>query len=566
MYRHKAGFHPPQENVARHCRSRYRLMPSRNPNPEGPPLADPNPALWIVHYSQSEPQYQMPAAQIPMHPAIQHMLATRRMFQSHGGPPRKEFLLNDRNSWPTIPMPGQQMPGSGPGQLHPSAQRSPFHPQQNGPGGRAPPQPPQGPQFYQQPPQGSAPAHASGPPPAKRQRQGQAGPPPGPVIPPPVADQSIIEDEEDTWRGDLFDHLTPREISATRYVQHHEWMEEVFSSPYAISQITPIDLGLSLKGDLEDLTKDIWTAFSGPNSEQTTISVGKLPPGKADEFRQRVSAYETRIAGEIAELEKTYLTTMDGFRKGSFFIDAEKRLRSAHWDSTETSVGVWRLDISEKAPKSGSQDEEEAALTKIPKPRETVDSILKDVESHYGRKTRSLPTLTRVQDGGLQESQPIRPILSPQASPAVDILNGHDASVDIIHDGDDSQLPGTTPDLGETSGENDVEMANMAGSLLDELVGTSGDTPIGGSGTPLGLGSSANNLGGDSQHLNNIADGTSNEDIFGQNTTPGLETSQPTPGSLLGLGEADEHSAFADALGAADILASPKAEDGDILV
>ena len=33
------------------------------------------------------------------------------------------------------------------------------------------------------------------------------------------------DDDEDTSRGDMFDHLTPREVSKTRYRQNHEWME-----------------------------------------------------------------------------------------------------------------------------------------------------------------------------------------------------------------------------------------------------------------------------------------------------------------------------------------------------
>jgi hypothetical protein len=66
-----------------------------------------------------------------------------------------------------------------------------------------------------------------------------------------------IDEEEDTSRGDILDHLTPREIAQTRYMQHHEWMEEIIGSVYAINRITPVDLGLGLEGDLESVTRGL---------------------------------------------------------------------------------------------------------------------------------------------------------------------------------------------------------------------------------------------------------------------------------------------------------------------
>jgi hypothetical protein len=66
-------------------------------------------------------------------------------------------------------------------------------------------------------------------------------------MPPSAATGTVavldIDDEEDTSRGDFFDHTTPREISMSRYKQNHEWMEEILSSPYSINQIIPADLG-----------------------------------------------------------------------------------------------------------------------------------------------------------------------------------------------------------------------------------------------------------------------------------------------------------------------------------
>lgn len=63
-----------------------------------------------------------------------------------------------------------------------------------------------------------------------------------------------IDEEEDTSRGDILDHFSPREIAQTRYTQHHEWMEEVIGSAYPISRIVPVDLGLGLSGELSKVT------------------------------------------------------------------------------------------------------------------------------------------------------------------------------------------------------------------------------------------------------------------------------------------------------------------------
>lgn len=48
------------------------------------------------------------------------------------------------------------------------------------------------------------------------------------------------------------EYLSPRDISTVRYMQHHQWMEETFHSPYSTGQIVPGELGLVCKGKIEE--------------------------------------------------------------------------------------------------------------------------------------------------------------------------------------------------------------------------------------------------------------------------------------------------------------------------
>ncbi|EPS44228.1 hypothetical protein H072_1785 [Dactylellina haptotyla CBS 200.50] len=87
-----------------------------------------------------------------------------------------------------------------------------------------------------------------GPSTSKRQRTSQSMPTAGPSNPVLAATIDSVEDEEDTSRGDVLDHINPREISTQRYKQHHEWFEEVFTSPYANSNIEPGSIGIEKLG------------------------------------------------------------------------------------------------------------------------------------------------------------------------------------------------------------------------------------------------------------------------------------------------------------------------------
>lgn len=419
MYQHKAGY-ALGEPYATHARRRYRLLPPREAMPHGP-IPDPN--LWIVHYAPADDRDRIPVSAIPIDPRTQQTVSTRQYLQSQGHIVQKDFMLHDRASWPQIPFPmGQGRAPGFPGGVPPGrAQGIPYPPQ--------------------------AIHAASVGPPAKRARTA-AHPSQSAVGPVPLPD-ATLDDEEDTSRGDYFDHITPREISAFRYKQNHEWMEEILSSPYPMSKIVPVDLGLGLKGMLTHLTEGIFETVPGDPSQDKSKGayVGKLPGDKAQTFRDRMSKFEADHDAEIARMKAKHAKRMAKFQKSSIFVEAERELRSAVHDPSDIGPEFWRLE--------GKIDDSENAieLPTAARPTKRVDDIVARVEAQVGRRVVAVQELKRIQDGGLQERQPT----PPQAELS---RNGSQNSGVLI-------------------GDADIDMGNSAAGLLDQLHSEfgSGSTP-----------------------------------------------------------------------------------------
>ncbi|KAH8124518.1 hypothetical protein LI328DRAFT_133916 [Trichoderma asperelloides] len=401
IYYLKAGYIP-GEQFTLHARRRFRLVPvAGHPNP---PQPDPN--LFIVHYGPAEMNDRVPVAMIPYDERVNAIMQQRHFLQRAGQIRRKEFMLSDRVNWPSLPELTRQQLG----------------PQMN----------PRGvPQQMAYPAQPPPPG-----PPSKRARHGQnqgqqAALPPGM---PPV--DAAFDDDEDISRGDMFDHLTPREISMSRYQQNHEWMEEILSSAYRIGQITPADLGLGLKGELASLTEGIFTAQGGEAYSQAPEKsyVGRLDPGQADEFRKRVDKYVSTTQDEIKKMEEEHRKTMAAFKENSILKIKERELKA--------------IADGPKHENRAHSDEEPAGRQVS---KHSVEEIVQQVESASGRKIVSLPLSKRIQDGGYQPPapEPLAPgsaaELSRQPSRA-----GSQAS-------------------GAMMGETDMDMGDTASGLLDQM-------------------------------------------------------------------------------------------------
>ena len=441
MYAHKTGY-APGEPVATHSRRRYRLLPSKFPNHNGPA---PDTSLWIVHYGQADPNDRVPYTLIPVDMRVQTTMNTRAYLHSQGQIVQKEFMLSDRSNWPQIQFPRAQARGP------------PMY------GGNVPPA--RMPQAMAYPAQ-----HTTAGPPAKRPRtQANASQSAATNNPHAVLD---VDDEEDTSRGDLFDHMTPREISLNRYKQNHEWMEEILSSPYPINQIIPADLGLGVRGELASLTEGFFDAPLDPDKDVVKHSyVGRLDPEKADEFRKRATERIAETNKEIEKMKAKHAKRMAKFQRGSLITHAEKELRTAVTNPSDMGPEYWRLE--------GKIDEDEngdKVTTQVPS---KVDHILAQVEASLGRHAFAVQELRRIQDGGYEEAAPLPPtppanIPSPQKSaPQSDPQSA-------------PQSMNGTPQSGVLVGDSDMDMGNSAAGMLDQYrTGLSSDaTPGSNSYTP----------------------------------------------------------------------------------
>jgi len=265
---------------------------------------------------------------------------------------------------------------------------------------------------------------------------------------PPVESQ---DDEEDTSRGDLFDHMTPREVSMSRYKQNHEWMEEIMSSPYPIGQITPVDLGLGLRGELSSLTDGI---FQAPTSTEQASNgyTGRLDPDKADEFRKRTAEHIAEMNAEIERMKLKHAKRMARFKRNALIAQAELELRTAVHDPADIGPEYWRLE-------GRTDDKVDDDRKQVAKIHDKVDEIMAQVEASLGRHVVAVEELKRIQDGGLEESQPAPSLL---------------ASRQASHSG--SQHSGVL------IGDGDLDMGGSAAGLLDQFhTGFSSNSTPGGS-------------------------------------------------------------------------------------
>lgn len=466
IYYQKAGYIP-GEQYTLHARRRFRLVPvPGHPNPPQPDVS-----LFVVHYGPAEPNDRVPISLIPYDERVNTIMQQRHYLQRAGQIRRKEFMLSDRVNWPQLPDPTRQQA------QQPMAPRG--VPQQMA----YPPQAPQGP-------------------PAKRARhtanQAQQA-----AIPGMSQLDAAFDDDEDISRGDMFDHLTPREISLSRYQQNHEWMEEILSSPYRINQITPADLGLGFKGELASITEGI---FSAPAGDAFTAVpekpyIGHLDPAQADEFRKRVNAHIESTKAEIEKMAVLQAEALAQFKQSSLISAKEKELRNV---VEGTGTEVWRVE--------GKIDPHDEDSKPHPITNKSVDEIVAEVESTIGRKVGTQSSVLRVQDGGYQAPAP-----EPAPAPAAQ------ASRQGSHDGSQNS--------GVMIGESDVDMGNTAAGLLDQM-----GTGMSATSTPM------NNFPTPQPHLSGAQSGAATPHGNVASPAPSHSLAQQVPGGDVAMGGTDDHA------------------------
>lgn len=270
------------------------------------------------------------------------------------------------------------------------------------------------------------------PPPAKRLR-GAAPAQPRPQIAGAALPDTTLEDEENATQ-DAFDFLTPREISLSRYKQHHEWMEEIFSSPYAVGNIAPIDLGLGLMGELAPLTADLLDVpgAENPDTAKDNYKIKdyyRMNPEQLKDFEKRVAEYTKNEQAEIDKMKADHARKMAQLKRTRTYIKAERRLR----------------DLSRSAA-----TEEEGT--------DPSDSVVQDLEKSLGVTFDARKSVVCVDKGGFIEVQ--------QPPPQKAQVNGN---------GTQSSFNGAS-NGSNNDGASDFD--NTAASLLDQYgTGSLSGTP-----------------------------------------------------------------------------------------
>jgi hypothetical protein len=428
----RAGYRP-GEQFAIHSRRRFRLVPSQVQAGNIPQI-DPN--LWLIHYGPSEKNDRLQVNMLPITPAIQQTMNIRQQLFQMGQIARKEFMLSDRINWPHLPLParGQSIyPPPMPNRNVPQAMAYPPHP------GHAAP--------------------AVGPTPKRRggHGQGAAHPPQMMGAPFPGMD-SIFDDDEDISRGDMFDHLTPQEMSMHRYRQNHEWMEEILSSPYRIGQIEVADLGLGRKGELASLTDGVFESQGtgswelGPKKPYT----GHLDPEIAKMFKARVEERSEAHKLEVAKMKEQHEKMLASLAGLATIKQAEKDLRTA---TEETGPEFWRLE--------GRLEDSEESMGRLSlSQNKSLDDILSRVEEAVGRRAAVVRDVCRVQEGGYQEPAP-----EPEPEPVPQAAQLQPDAGLIAPSASMSRQPSHagSQNSGVMIGDSDIDMGGTAAGLLDQM-------------------------------------------------------------------------------------------------
>ena len=275
----------------------------------------------------------------------------------------------------------------------------------------------------------------------------------------------------------MFDLITPKDLALQRYKQNHEWMEEILSSPYKMKQITPPDLNLGLTGELASLTKGIFEAQGGDAwmTSPEKPYIGRLEPGKAEEFRKRVSNHLETTKAEIEKMQAEHAQALAKFKERSILSIKEKELRTA---IAESGTEVWRIELPNEA------DGESGANAA----NESIDELTRQVEAVMGRKIKSHPDVKCIKNGGWQAP-------APEPEPPAQTSQ-------MSRQGSQSGYQNNAP--GESEG--DVDMGGTAAGLLDQMhTGlSSGTTPVNNFPTPQAQASAAQSSAATPSQSNNV--------------------------------------------------------------
>ena len=215
-----------------------------------------------------------------------------------------------------------------------------------------------------------------------------------------------VIDDMDGAAPDAMDVLTPRDIALSRYTQHHEWLEEILSSPFDTHRIIPSELGIGRKGELESLTRDFFNApvyqkvvgkkLSDPEDvtadvmesdkpvvqDEPIARVGRLEGDKAEEFSTKASEAVAAINQEMEVMKKQHAERMARLSRATAFKEAEQKVRVA-------TLELINGDAEDSSPTQGQE----------------IDDLQKALEQKEGGSLVSIAVVECTDKGGQEESR-----------------------------------------------------------------------------------------------------------------------------------------------------------------
>ncbi|KAI5286427.1 hypothetical protein KEM55_000306, partial [Ascosphaera atra] len=272
--------------------------------------------------------------------------------------------------------------------------------------------------------------------------------------------------------------MSPRDISSIRYKTNHEWMEEIFASPYRSNQITPVDLGLGKKGELAALTMPFFNPpvlgrpvpGRGEKDEEgqgVKPYIGKLPPGKAEEFKSAATKKVAEIEADMERMKKRHAKRLEKMQRLKRLSEAETALREAFVDPADVGTEVWRVEghfhdaRGDVVPMLGLDSNQ---------PRAKVADIVTSLENALHKSVVPVAEVTLVQKGGIQDK-------GPTATTAQgDAAEGRDLALEDVNMEDTPAQQG-----GDVVAGKEQEAGNQdQGGAPAEGQGSGGDVQMGG--------------------------------------------------------------------------------------
>ena len=286
--------------------------------------------------------------------------------------------------------------------------------------------------------------------------------------------EEALEDGEGVG-PDLLDFLTPRDIALDRYVRHHEWLEEIISSPYDTHRIVPPVLGMGRAGELQSLTADFFDTpeyeeevgriLPDPDfvdrkkvySDQPVVEevpiprVGRLEGTKAEDFTKRATERVAEVNAEMEALKLKHAKEMERFKETLVFAEAAEKVRFTGLDfikgeevestaEREKEIEELQISLAETRGKKirfvpivectekGGQEEmrQPTPMEVLPQPKEPQDSEMTgtDTPDLDGARLATPPEPTKQPDAipkaqSVSAEQPPAPEVQAETSPKV---------------------------------------------------------------------------------------------------------------------------------------------------